>query len=166
MDVPEFLLRAVLVGAGATVVMDLWALLLRRCLGVASLDYAMVGRWLGHIPRGRLSHAAGIGRSEPVAGEKALGWAAHYATGMVFAAALLALAGEDWARAPTLAPALAWGVVTVAAPFLVLQPGMGAGLFARKAPKPAVARLRSLMTHAVFGAGLFVAAWVVAPILR
>ncbi|WP_454709123.1 DUF2938 domain-containing protein [Delftia acidovorans] len=163
LDVPEFLLRAVLTGAGATLVMDVWALLLQRLWGVPSLDYAMVGRWLGHLPRGRLVHA-GIGRSAPVAGEKALGWVAHYAIGIAFAAALMALAGEGWARAPTLWPALAWGVFTVAAPFLALQPCMGAGLFARKTPKPAVARLRSLMAHTVFGLGLFIAAWAVSQL--
>lgn len=164
LDMPEFLLRAVLMGAGATLVMDLWALLLRRLWGVPSLDYAMVGRWLGHLPRGRLVHA-GIGRSEPVAGEKALGWAAHYAIGVLFAAALLALVGEEWASAPTLWPALAWGVFTVAAPFLVLQPAMGAGLFACRTPQPTVARLRSLMAHASFGVGLFMAAWALARVL-
>ncbi len=39
LDVPEFLLRAVLTGAGATLVMDVWALLLQRLWGVPSLDY-------------------------------------------------------------------------------------------------------------------------------
>lgn len=34
LDVPEFLLRAVLTGAGATLVMDVWALLLQRLWGV------------------------------------------------------------------------------------------------------------------------------------
>ena len=44
----ELVLRAVLIGIGATMVMDVWALLLRR-LGVPSLDLALscVGAVIG-----------------------------------------------------------------------------------------------------------------------
>ena len=80
----EFGLRAVAIGAGATVVADLWTALLARLTGVPGLDWAMVGRWVGHFPRGRFRHD-GIGRAVPVAGERALGWAVHYGTGVVFA---------------------------------------------------------------------------------
>lgn len=59
---PDLFLRAVLIGAGATLVMDLWALLLKRLFGLPSLDYALVGRWLGHLPRGRLTHPASPAR--------------------------------------------------------------------------------------------------------
>ncbi|MFP3742480.1 DUF2938 domain-containing protein [Achromobacter sp. SIMBA_011] len=162
---PELFLRAVLIGVGATLVMDLWALLLKRLFGVPSLDYAMVGRWLGHLPQGRLTHP-GIARSAPVAGERAIGWIAHYAIGILFALLLLAIRGPAWAARPTLPPALIVGIATVAAPFLILQPGMGAGLAARKTPKPAVARLRSLMAHASFGVGLYLAGWAVAQALE
>ena len=117
---------AVVIGVGATALMDLWALLQRRLLGIPSLDFAMVGRWLGHLRRGRLRHE-GIGRSLPVAGERALGWTAHYVIGVVFAVLLLAVVGNGWVQAPTLWPALAFGVLSVAAPFFILQPGMGAG---------------------------------------
>ncbi|MGE8657849.1 MAG: DUF2938 domain-containing protein [Achromobacter sp.] len=158
---PDLLLRAALIGAGATLVMDLWALLLKRLFGIASLDYALVGRWLGHLPQGRLSHPA-IVRSAPVTGERAIGWLAHYAIGIVFALVLLAIWGPAWADRPTLLPALIVGIATVAAPFLILQPGMGAGLAASRTPRPGLARLRSLMAHASFGVGLYLAGWGVA----
>ena len=58
-------------------------------------------------------------------------------------------------RHPTLAPALIVGIGTVAAPFLLLQPGMGAGIAASRTPDPAAARMRSLVMHAVFGVGLY-----------
>lgn len=157
----ELAWRSVVVGAGATVVMDLWGLLLRRALGIPSLDYALVGRWLGHWPRGRFFHD-GIGKSAPVAGERAIGWAAHYAIGIGFAALLLVVAGPAWVRKPTVLPALGFGLVSVAAPFFVMQPGLGLGIAASRTPRPAVARLRSLMTHAVFGMGLYLTALAVA----
>lgn len=158
---PDLFLRAVLIGVGATLVMDLWALLLKRLFGVPSLDYAMVGRWLGHLPQGRLTHPD-IARSAPVASELAIGWIAHYAIGILFALLLLAIWGPAWAARPTLLPALIVGIATVAAPLLILQPGMGAGIAASRTPKPGVARLRSLMAHASFGAGLYLAGWMAA----
>lgn len=154
----EFFSHALLIGVGATAVMDLWALFLKYCLGVASLDFAMVGRWVGHLARGRFTHEA-IGRAAPIAGERALGWAAHYAIGVLFAAMLLGVTGLEWAERPTLLPALLFGLISLAAPFFILQPGMGAGIAASRTPKPNTARLRSLMAHTSFGVGLYLAAW-------
>ncbi|MDO9126054.1 MAG: DUF2938 family protein, partial [Parvibaculum sp.] len=42
--------------------------------------------------------------------------------------------------------------------------GMGAGIAASKTPKPNAARLRSLVSHTVFGIGLYVAALLVAMV--
>ena len=38
-----------------------------------------------------------------------------------------------------------------------MQPGMGAGIAASRTPRPAAARLHSLVTHAIFGIGLYAA---------
>lgn len=157
----EIVVRTLLVGVGATLVMDAWAVLLKQVYGVTGLDYRMLGRWLGHLARGRIGHD-GIGRSSPVPGEAALGWAAHYAIGIVFAAGLVAVWGEGWLGSPSVAPALITGLVTVAAPFLVLQPAFGLGFAASRTPNPTQARLRSLITHLIFGTGLYVAARLIA----
>ncbi|WP_139131260.1 DUF2938 family protein, partial [Pseudomonas sp. ENNP23] len=60
----ETVVAVVGIGVGATLVMDLWGWLLRRLTGSAGLDYALAGRWVGHMPRGRFRHA-GIGRAAP-----------------------------------------------------------------------------------------------------
>jgi hypothetical protein len=149
--------RIAAIGILATAVMDAWVLLLKR-LGVPTLDFALVGRWAGHLLlRGRIAHAA-IAKAAPVRHELALGWVTHYAVGVAFAGLAVALHGMDWARRPSLAPALCVGVLTVAAPWLVMQPAMGAGLAARKTPTPWRNRARSLANHTVFGAGLYLAA--------
>jgi hypothetical protein len=162
---PEFIIRTILIGCGATAVMDLWAIFQKRVLGLQSLDYAMVGRWLGHFPRGRFIHD-NIAQAVPVRGERALGWAAHYAIGIVFAGALLAIWGLAWARQPTLLPALIVGLGAIVAPFFIMQPGMGFGIAASKTPNPGAARFRSAITHTVFGAGLYVSALLTAPLFR
>ena len=92
-------------------------------------------------------------------GERAIGWTAHYLIGITFAAVLLLIWGIEWARNPTLGPALVVGMTSVAAPLLLMQPGMGAGVAASRTPRPGAARLQSLITHAVFGFGLYAAGW-------
>jgi hypothetical protein len=150
-------IQAALIGTGATAVMDLWAILRRRLLGIPNTSYGLVGRWIGWMARGRFRHER-IATTPAVRGEKAIGWIAHYAIGIAFAALLLAIVGVEWTREPTLLPALLVGIATVAAPLLVMQPGMGAGVAARRTPRPNAARLQSLVTHAIFGLGLFVSA--------
>lgn len=147
------------IGAGAALATDLWAIARGRLLGVPPPDWGLVGRWFGHMARGRFRNER-IAAAEPVRGERVIGWTAHYLIGIAFAGALLAICGLAWARQPTLAPALALGIATVAAPFLLMQPGMGAGIAASRTPRPNSARLQSLVTHAVFGLGLYAAALV------
>ena len=145
------------VGAGATAATDLWAIARRRMLGTPAPDFALVGRWIAHMARGTFRHER-IAQAPAIPGERTIGWTAHYAIGIAFASMLVALSGFGWFHRPTLAPALALGIATVAAPFLLMQPGMGAGIAASRTPRPWAARLQSLVTHAVFGFGLYAAA--------
>jgi len=153
----EFVINAVMIGVGATIFMDIWAVFQKRVFGVPALNYAMVGRWIGHLPSGCLVHD-NIGKTPPIQTEKLLGWSAHYAIGIFFASILLVIWGPGWASGPTLAPALTVGLVTVAAPFFILQPGMGAGIMASKTPIPNTSRLRSVIAHTSFGMGLYFSA--------
>ena len=160
----DFALRALLIGTGATLALDAWTVGLRRAFGVRAPDWALAGRWIGHVARGRVAHAD-ISAAAPVRGERLLGWCFHYATGIAFGAALLVANGVAWARQPTLLPCLVLGLLTVVLPLFVMQPALGAGIAASKTPNPAHARMRSLTTHAVFGVGLYLAALLAATIL-
>ena len=80
--------------------------------------------------------------------------------GIAFAVLLVAFEGFAWVREPTLAPAIAVGIVTVVFPFLLMQTGMGAGIAASRTPNPPMARVQALATHVIFGLGLFVTAWL------
>lgn len=153
----DLIVRIALVGIGATALTDLWAILRKRLLGVAPPNYAFVGRWLGHMAHGQFRHDA-IAASPAIRGESTLGWAFHYLTGIVFAGLLIAIAGPAWLDGPTPLPSLAVGLVTVVAPYFLLQPGMGAGIAASRTPNPSAARWHSLAMHAVFGLGLYLAA--------
>lgn len=148
--------KVVIVGVGATVLMDLWSIFLKS-LGVPTLNYGMVGRWAGHLCQGRFAHTS-IAKAAPVQGELALGWAIHYAVGIAFAALLVGIQGVTWLHQPTWLPALVVGTATVVFPLFVMQPAMGAGFAASRTPTPLKNCLRSLAAHAIFGTGLYLAA--------
>jgi len=160
----ELVTRSVLVGIGATLILDAWNVLQKRAFAAQTPDWGLVGRWFGHLPTGRFIHDS-IAKAAPIRGERSIGWAAHYAIGVGLATIALALFGLSWARHPSFLPALAFGVATVVAPFFILQPGMGAGIAASKTSNPTKARLRSLVTHTVFGVGLYLAALAQAAVL-
>ena len=149
-----------ILGIGATAIMDVWGLVRKALLGIAPPNYALVGRWIAHMTRGRFHHES-VAASAAVRGELIIGWTAHYLIGIAFAALLIGIWGSAWIQQPTLGPALMVCVVTVAAPFLLMQPGMGAGIAAAKTPRPGAARIQSLITHAVFGLGLYVTGLVI-----
>jgi hypothetical protein len=154
--ITEFVTRVIVIGVGATLVMDLWGLLLTQ-FGIPSLNLALLGRLIGHIPEGTFFHES-IAKAAPVRGERFIGWCAHYSIGIGFAALLLAVFGLSWARAPSLPPALFVGLLTVAAPLLILQPAMGAGIASSKTPTPLFNSIKSVVTHTVYGFGLYASA--------
>lgn len=161
----RYVLGAVAIGIGATLLMDFWNILLKRIFSIPSLNYCFLGRWIGHMPSGTFRHAS-IAASPPKAFECRVGLAAHYSIGVVLALAFVALASGDWLARPTLLPALLYGIATVVFPYFVMQPSFGLGIAAARTPAPRQARLKSLMTHIVFGVGLYLCALAVAYVLR
>ncbi len=152
------LLKGALLGLGATILFDLW-LVLRG--GGAVPDMSGMGRWVWHLRRGKVFHDD-IARAEPFAREVPLGWAFHYAVGIVYGVAFALLMGPGWLAAPTLLPAWAFGIATLAAGWFLLQPGLGAGVAASRTPNPGRQRIEGLIGHTVFGLGL----WLTALLIR
>ena len=153
----NYILRAIAIGIGATLIMDLWNLFLKRALGVPSLNYCLLGRWVSHMPAGTFRHAS-IAAAPPKPFECAVGWIAHYTIGITLALVLVILTSGEWLARPTLLVALLYGIGTVVFPFFVLQPSLGLGIASSRTPKPMQARLKSLVTHTVFGFGLYLCA--------
>jgi uncharacterized membrane protein YagU involved in acid resistance len=158
------ILGALVIGIGATLVMDLWNLVLKRAFSIPSLNYCLLGRWLRHLPGGTLRHAS-IAAASQKPFECTVGWVAHYTIGIVFALGLVVLTSGEWLARPTLLPALLYGIGTVVFPFFILQPSLGLGVAAARTPKPTQARLKSVVTHTVFGVGLYVSALGVSYLL-
>lgn len=154
---PQHILGAAAIGVGASVLMDVWNLILKRAIGIPSLSYCLLGRWLLHMPAGTFWHAS-IAAAPQKRFECPAGWLAHYSIGFAFALVFLALQPRNWLAHPTPLPALLYGIATVVFPLFIMQPALGLGIAASKTPKPHHARLKSLATHVVFGIGLYLCA--------
>ncbi len=159
------LISASLIGLGATLTFDLWGLLLKHAFKITPSNICLVGRWLRYMPAGIFTHA-NIGSTPPRSAECTIGWLAHYTIGITFASAFVILVGPDWLQHPTPLPAIGFGIVTVLAPFFIMQPSFGLGFAASKTPNPTQARLRSLMNHAAFGVGLYLFGWLAYGLLQ
>src|SRR5262245_1906688 len=126
----EVVLRSALIGVGATVIMDLWLMALKM-LNLPTMNFALLGRWVGYMPGGGWLHH-GIAKSAPVRNELMIGWLTHYAVGICFAGLLVATSGAVWMRYPSLIPAIATGIATAIAPLFIMQPAMGSGIASSK----------------------------------
>lgn len=149
------LIKIVTVGVVATAVTDVTSLILKRLRLFDSPDFGLVGRWIGHMFMTRTFAHKNIARSTTVPHEAEIGWLVHYATGVAFAGALVAVVGVQWLHTPTIAPALLFGLVTVVFPLFAMQPAFGLGVAARHSSNPPKALLRSLSNHLSFGLGLY-----------
>lgn len=158
------LISAILIGLGATLVFDLWGLFLKYTFKITPSNICLVGRWLLTMPEGIFKHS-NIGSAPRKRAECTVGWIAHYTIGVNFAIAFIAFAGNHWLEYPTPIPAILYGIVTVLAPFSIMQPAFGLGFAASKVANPAQARLRSLMNHTAFGVGLYFFGWLVSGLM-
>ena len=162
---PLHITGAVLVGIGAIVIMDIWNLFLQHTLNISSLNFCLVGRWLSHMSLGTFTHT-NIAMAAKRPAECAIGWTAHYLIGVFFALLLVVLTSGSWLEHPTFVPALLMGIGTVPIPYFVMQPALGFGIAAAKTPHPTQARLKSLMTHIVFGVGLYLSALPISHLMH
>ncbi|CAM5766686.1 membrane protein [Labrys miyagiensis] len=157
----DVLWRSVAIGIGATILMDLWAVILYKFFGQGLPNWAPVGRWFWHLQYGKVFHDD-IGQAAPYEHELALGWIGHYVVGILYGILLVIVAGTSWLDAPTFIPAWIVGIVTVGAGWFLLQPGLGIGWAASKTPNPNKVRFLNLVAHTVFAIGL----WGTALLIR
>jgi len=148
--------NGMILGTSATVLFDLW-LLCQKLMGRKTLNFALLGRWIGHFKHLQFVHQH-IAKAPPIPLELILGLLAHYAIGMGIAELLLLMVHERWLLNPEVFTALMVGAGTVALPLLIMQPGMGGGLAFTRTATPFKNCLNSLLNHLVFGFCLYLAA--------
>jgi len=150
----EIVIEIFVIGIFATEIMDVWATFSNRILKFPRTNWAMVGRWLGHIPSGKFIHHP-IGDSPEIRYENALGWAFHYFIGIVYAAFYVAMLVWAFEGNASLMTAWIFGLITILSPWFILQPALGLGRCATRAPKPNMVRLQNFIIHSIFGVALY-----------
>lgn len=154
-------MQTIIIGVLATGLIDLWQQFLTRAIGLPSANWRLIGRWVAGMSRGVLVHPS-IATADGVRGEAAIGWTFHYLVGVVYAGLYLAIVGP-WPEAePNLGSALAFGAITLAAPWFVMQPALGFGVMAKRVPNRLAVSVVTVSTHLMFGCGLYAGVLLVA----
>ncbi len=149
------LISVLVLGIGATLVSDIWQKLFLKLLDGSSPNWSTVGRWVLGFHEGRfVDHE--IRKRAPFEGENVFGWGVHYVVGLAYAAIYLACL-MLMASPVNLWNAVAFGLVTLAAPMLVMKPAMGGGFFGMRASNPMKGFTKTLSAHLSFGIGLWIA---------
>lgn len=151
--------QSLLAGVVATLAADGWTLMLKAITGRSPGNWALVGRWLVWTFRGVFVHHP-ITTTPAVPGESAVGWIFHYAVGIIYAALYLSILGLGFGSGATLVSAMVFALILLAAPWFIMQPALGLGFMAARAPNPAIVRVINVSVHAWFGIGLYVGAWL------
>ncbi|NQZ22780.1 MAG: DUF2938 domain-containing protein [Colwellia sp.] len=150
----DVVIKILAIGIFATVIMDIWATFSNRVLNFPRTNWAMVGRWLGHIPSGKYIHNP-VGRSAEIKYESILGWVFHYFVGVIYASFYVAMVLWQGEGSSSLLNAWLFGLLTILSPWFILQPALGLGICAAKAPKPNMVRLQNFAIHSIFGIALY-----------
>lgn len=151
--------KIIAVGIGATLIVDIWGFI-QSLFKIKSLDYRYVGRWIANFPKGKFYHK-NIMMTAPVRSELLIGWTVHYLIGTTFSFLLILVYGKEWLEEPLFYPAIIIGLITVIAPFIIMQPALGFGIASSNLPRPNIKRLKNLLTHLIYGIGLYISALLV-----
>jgi len=147
-------------GVLATLSMDVLTGVAIRLGLVAPLAPNLVGRWFASVARAHPVHAD-IAHATRVRHELLIALPIHYVIGIVLTTFFIWGTGQiGWPR--TVGVAVAFALCASVLPWLLMFPAMGYGWFGVHGPEGTRLFSSSLITHAFFGLGL----WVAASILR
>ena len=149
------ILHILFVGIFSCLVMDLWQRLVKLTYGINPSDWGIIGRWLIMLILKQKIYNPNIEKEKSYKNELIIGWVFHYFVGVVYGVFFAFLAGPDWIAAPTFPPAFIYALATIAGGWFLLHPGLGLGWAVSKVEHPNRVRMLGLLSHNVFGLGLW-----------
>ncbi|MBT9386858.1 DUF2938 domain-containing protein [Pseudooceanicola sp. CBS1P-1] len=158
----ELIIFILVVGIGSTIVLDLWGVFTAKIGWMPGTHWPSVGRWLLGIPAGHLV-LDGTDTRPHTLSEAAVGWIFHYLIGLAYAVSFPLFWGIGFISAPTVFPVFLIGVIVSSlAGLIVLMPGMGGGIFARKLPNAGAMIVYVLVAHVIFAIAQYLLALLLA----
>ena len=156
----DLILSGVVVGVAGTLVMDVLNGLFARTGVISKIDAGTIGRMSAGWARGRFRYND-PGEMKAVSHEKLLGFATHYAIGIVLA--FIFVIGWDLLAEGPASPlwALLYGMATTVASWFFVYPSMGLGACGLRSPDHMKNPLSSLANHLFFGLGMAIAVMLV-----
>lgn len=149
------ILGAVVIGVLATGFLDVFGIVLNKLFGIPTTEWRFIGRWFARMRYLEFRHVA-ISKAAPVRGELPIGWFMHYLIGVAFSLTYFVWVYVIEDSSPTLLSGTLFGLVTLVAPYLIMQPALGHGFFARKHSKPILMPTLSFLAHLTFGQSLYI----------
>lgn len=149
------ILGALVVGIVGNVTLDLWQQIVRIVFHQPITNWAMVARWVGHLPEGKLMWDD-IDKAPPVPHENVWGWVVHYVVGPGLGVFYVALVRFVVHEPLSFASAMTFGVLSVSLTWFVVEPLLGLGPMASHLPNRTAVRILDFTSHLSFGFGLYV----------
>jgi hypothetical protein len=154
------LYAGVIIGLTGTALKDVWAIFLKRVFDNAPPNWAMVGRWVVHLKSGKVFNDD-IAEALAFSSENLVGWIFYYFVGFIYGVIFMLLVGKEWLSGPTLMPVWLYSISTILVGWFLLHPGLGLGMALAKTENPFKGRCMGLMTHSVFGLGMWFGAFAI-----
>ena len=149
----KIIIRGIIIGFFATMVMDLWTLLLFFITG-HPIDWGIIGKVVGYMFEGDLI-VSDMSKYHALKYQNAIGWLTHYSVGFIYAIAfeLIVLHGLKYKASLLKTLIFAW--VLMVFPLCVLSPLFGKGFFYMHSASPLHNILYTISCHTMFGVGLW-----------
>jgi hypothetical protein len=120
----------------------------------------MVGRWVAHLKSGKVFHDD-IAEALAFSYENLVGWIFHYFVGFIYVVIFMLLVGKEWLSELTLLPVWLYAISIILVGRFLLHPGLGLGMALVKTENLFKGRCMGLMTHSVFGLGMWFGAFII-----
>lgn len=159
------LLHMLIVGIIATITLDIWQQIFHLAFGVPITNWGMIARWMGHMPQGQFIQED-IGKASPIAYEAVFGWVIHYFVATSLAVIYLLLMLFVFDSQPSFASAMLYAVATICITWFFVEPALGLGVMASKAPSREGALALDFTTHLSYGVGLYLGVLVAEKISK
>lgn len=152
------IINYILAGIFATAIIDISGILLNKIFGLPKTEWRFIGRWVFYMKDMKFTHGMNnghISRYSIAKNELLIGWIFHYMVGVLFSVIYFIGETKLLGYVPNIVSATIFGIFTLVAPWFIMSPCLGNGVFFKKHPRKKLMRILSTLSHITFGQSLY-----------